>query len=73
MCDVVFTIGHSTHPLDRFITLLKQHGITALCDIRSRPYSRMNPQYNRENFRKFLQENGIAYVFLWQRAGSAER
>lgn len=70
MSDVVFTIGHSTHPLDRFVALLKQHGITALCDIRSRPYSRMNPQYNRENLQKSLIEQGIVYVFLGKELGA---
>jgi uncharacterized protein (DUF488 family) len=70
MSDVVFTIGHSTHPLDRFIALLKQHGITALGDIRSRPYSKMNPQFNRENLKQSLQENGIAYIFLGRELGA---
>ena len=70
MCEDVFTIGHSTHPMDRFIALLKQHGITALCDIRSRPYSRINPQFNRENLKKSLGENGIVYVFLGKELGA---
>jgi uncharacterized protein (DUF488 family) len=70
MPNVVFTIGHSTHPLDRFLALLQQHGITALGDIRSRPYSRMNPQFNRENLKKSLQEKGIAYIFLGQELGA---
>ena len=34
MPQTVFTIGHSTHPQDRFIVLLKKHGVTALCDVR---------------------------------------
>lgn len=70
MSNVVFTIGHSIHSIDRFMALLKQHGITALGDIRSRPYSRMNPQFNRENLKKSLQENGIAYIFLGQELGA---
>jgi uncharacterized protein (DUF488 family) len=70
MRRVVFTIGHSTHPLDRFMALLKQHNITALCDIRSRPYSRINPQFNRENLKKSLREQGIVYVFLGKELGA---
>jgi uncharacterized protein (DUF488 family) len=70
MSDVVFTIGHSVHSIDRFIALLSQHGITALGDIRSRPYSRMNPQFNRENLKQALKENGIAYIFLGQELGA---
>ena len=72
MPNIVFTIGHSTHPLDRFIALLKQHNITALCDIRSRPYSRMNPQFNRDNLKKSLEEKDIVYIFLGKELGGAE-
>jgi uncharacterized protein (DUF488 family) len=70
MSNVVFTIGHSTHPIDRFIALLEQHSISALCDIRSKPYSRVNPQFVRENLIKSLKENGILYVFLGKELGA---
>jgi uncharacterized protein (DUF488 family) len=70
MSNVIFTIGHSSHPLDHFIAILKQHCITALCDIRSTPYSRLNPQFNRENLKKSLRENGIVYVFLGKELGA---
>jgi len=73
MYNVVFTIGHSTHPLDRFIALLKRHSITALCDIRSIPYSRMNPQFNRENLKKSLRENDIVYIFLGKELGAQSK
>src|SRR6266436_5107139 len=67
---IIYTIGHSTHSLERFVALLKQHGITALCDVRSQPYSRMHPQFNRENLKQSLREHGIAYVFLGQELGA---
>lgn len=70
MPDTIFTIGHSTHPQERFIALLRQHGITALCDVRSKPYSRMNPQFNREELKTSLQECGIKYVFLGKELGA---
>jgi uncharacterized protein (DUF488 family) len=66
----VFTIGHSTHEQGRFIALLCQHGITALCDVRSKPYSRMNPQFNREELEKSLIAGGIAYRFLGKELGA---
>ena len=72
MPNIVFTIGHSTHPLDCFIAFLKQHNITALCDIRSRPYSRRNPQFNRDNLKKSLGEKDIVYIFLGKELGRAE-
>jgi uncharacterized protein (DUF488 family) len=70
MQETVFTIGHSTHPQERFIALLLQHGITALCDVRSKPYSRVNPQFNREDLKKALLEHGITYVFLGKELGA---
>lgn len=70
MSDAVYTIGHSTHSIERFIALLRQHSVTALCDVRSRPYSRMNPQFNREPLKKDLREAGIKYVFLGEELGA---
>jgi uncharacterized protein (DUF488 family) len=66
----IFTIGHSTHSLDAFVALLKQHGVTALADVRSSPYSRFNPQFNREPLEKSLKDVGIAYVFLGHELGA---
>jgi uncharacterized protein (DUF488 family) len=70
MAETIFTIGHSTHTQEYFIGLLLRHGITALCDVRSKPYSRMNPQFNREELKKSLQEGGITYVFLGKELGA---
>lgn len=70
MSEAIFTIGHSTHPQERFIAILQQHGITALGDVRSKPYSRTNPQFNREDLKKQLNEVGIAYVFLGKELGA---
>ena len=70
MEETLFTVGHSTHPRDRFIALLARHGITALCDVRSKPYSRMNPQFNKDEFRLALKEAGIRYVFLGEELGA---
>lgn len=66
----LFTIGHSTHPAERFVELLRRHGITAVSDVRSAPYSRMNPQYNREPLKELLVRSGIAYVFLGEELGA---
>jgi uncharacterized protein (DUF488 family) len=70
MPETVFTIGHSTHTQERFIALLSQHGVTALCDVRSKPYSRVNPQFNREELKKALKTHGISYVFLGKELGA---
>jgi uncharacterized protein (DUF488 family) len=68
--QTVFTIGHSTHTQEYFIGLLMRHEITALCDVRSKPYSRVNPQFNREELKQSLAACGIAYVFLGNELGA---
>jgi uncharacterized protein (DUF488 family) len=65
----VYTIGHSTHPIERFIDLLKQHGITTVADVRSSPYSRYQPQFGKDILTKFLRDSGIKYVFLGDQLG----
>jgi uncharacterized protein (DUF488 family) len=70
MSKTLYTIGHSNHPIEHFIALLQQHDITAVCDVRSQPYSRFNPQYNRETLKQSLQQHGIAYVFLGKELGA---
>jgi uncharacterized protein (DUF488 family) len=65
----VFTIGHSRHSTEAFVTLLRQHTITSVADVRSSPYSRFNPQFNKETIESDLKENGIKYVFLGRELG----
>lgn len=70
MPDTVYTIGHSNHPVDAFLALLKQHRIDAVADVRSAPYSRRHPQYRRENLKAALHEAGVHYVFLGRELGA---
>ena len=65
----VFSIGHSTHRLERFSALLQAHRIGALGDVRSVPYSRFNPQFRREPLARALGELGIEYVYLGRELG----
>ena len=66
----IFTIGHSTHTIERFIELLQQHSVTALADVRSSPFSRYNPQFNRDVLKRKLRAHGIKYVFLGRELGA---
>ena len=66
----LFSIGHSNHEIDTFISLLKKHGVTAVADVRSHPYSRFLPQFNRASLQKFLVKEGIQYVFLGRELGA---
>ncbi|HWW78746.1 MAG TPA: DUF488 domain-containing protein [Steroidobacteraceae bacterium] len=70
---MIYTIGHSKHPIDRFVALLQQHGIEALADVRSTPYSRFNPQFNREKLQASLAAAGIRYVFLGEELGARSK
>jgi len=65
----LYTVGHSTHTIEQFVRLLKMHGITAICDVRSQPYSKFNPQFNKENLRDELKNARIAFVFLGKELG----
>jgi uncharacterized protein (DUF488 family) len=60
----VFTIGHSVHPLEEFMALLKTYHIQLLVDIRTLPGSKRVPQYNKENLAPSLEAEGIAYIHM---------
>jgi uncharacterized protein (DUF488 family) len=65
----IWTIGHSNHPLARFVELLRAHGIQVVADVRSRPYSRFAPRYNRQALAEALPEHDIRYLFLGKELG----
>jgi len=60
----LFTIGHSTRPIEEFIELLRSNGIRQLIDIRTIPKSRRNPQFAAEALAKSLHDGGIDYLHL---------
>jgi uncharacterized protein (DUF488 family) len=68
--DRVYTVGHSTHSIETLIEILARHQVTAVADVRSNPYSRMNPQFNRERLRPNLSAAGIAYIFIGRELGA---
>jgi uncharacterized protein (DUF488 family) len=57
----VWTIGHSTRPLDLFLDLLQRHGVGCVADVRTVPRSRRHPQYAREALERSLPEAGLRY------------
>lgn len=65
----IWTVGHSTHELAVLLGLLRGPGIEVVADIRSQPFSRRNPQFNREGLRAALDEAGLRYVFLGAELG----
>lgn len=69
----IYTIGHSNHPIEHFLSLLGKNAITVLADVRSTPFSRFNPQFNREKLARSLAEHGIRYEFLGEELGARSK
>jgi uncharacterized protein (DUF488 family) len=59
----IFTIGHSNHPIDEFVHMLTKHAISLLVDVRSEPYSRYAPQFNKLELERSLERSGIDYRY----------
>lgn len=57
----IFTIGHSTHPIDEFMGILRAHGVKKLIDVRTVPKSRHNPQFNGNELAASLRAGGFTY------------
>jgi uncharacterized protein (DUF488 family) len=66
----LFTIGHSNLSIEAFVCLLQKHGITAVADVRSHPYSRYLPHFNKSEIKDSLSSAGIPYVFLGKELGA---
>ena len=69
MPDTVFSIGHSSHGLEAFLALLREHGISAVADVRSAPYSRYSPHFSKGALSGSLGKAGVKYVFLGRELG----
>jgi len=60
----LYTIGHSSHTPEHFIDLLQRHRIEVLVDVRSAPYSRYSPHFDRESLRDLVTAAAIKYLYL---------
>jgi uncharacterized protein (DUF488 family) len=67
--DDIFTVGHSTHPLEEFVGLLRRHSVALLVDVRQYPRSRRVPQFNSEALELSLPERGIDYLHMRELGG----
>jgi uncharacterized protein (DUF488 family) len=65
----ILTIGHSRHPLARFLALLEGAGANSVADVRSAPMSRFSPQFNRAALAASLAARDIGYAFLGKELG----
>ena len=61
---MIFTIGHSTLPIEKFLEMLRAHGVQQVVDVRTIPKSRRNPQFGQDQLPVSLEQHGIRYVHL---------
>jgi uncharacterized protein (DUF488 family) len=71
-CKTLYTIGHSTHPIEEFTGLLREHRIEILADVRSYPSSRRWPQFNQDTLREALISIDIEYQWLKSLGGGRQ-
>jgi uncharacterized protein (DUF488 family) len=69
----LFTIGHSNQPIERFLALLRDAGVTALADVRSTPFSRRFPWFSAKPLRARLEAEGVAYLAMGDALGGRPR
>ncbi len=67
--DILWTIGHSNHPLETFLDLLRRHAIEVLVDVRSSPYSGYCPHFNLEQIKPAVKAAAMQYLFLGDSVG----
>lgn len=70
---MIYTVGHSNHPIAHFLKLLRGQGVTLLADVRSTPYSRFNPQFRRDALAAALAEQNVEYLFLGEELGARSK
>ena len=68
----LYTIGHSTNTIEYFVKLLKKYEIDYLLDVRSVPYSKYMPQFNKENIREELKRESITYFHMGKYFGARQ-
>ena len=66
----IYTVGHSTISSALFLDIIKKFGISCVVDVRSTPFSRYAPQYNKDEIMHFLRNNDIQYVFMGDEFGA---
>jgi len=68
--DLIYTIGHSTQPISSFLELLQANAVSVVADVRSSPFSKYQPQFNRDSLQTELRKSRISYVFLGLELGA---
>lgn len=67
---IIYSVGHSNHEADNFVKILQGFSIDVVVDVRSAPYSKYCPQFNKETIEQVLKSSGIKYLFLGKELGA---
>jgi uncharacterized protein (DUF488 family) len=67
--DQLYTIGHSTLPIDTFMRALEEHRVQVVVDVRSYPTSKRAPQFEASSLKKSLKQQKIKYIFMGRELG----
>ncbi|MEA2018916.1 MAG: DUF488 domain-containing protein, partial [Campylobacterota bacterium] len=67
--STIYSIGHGNKTIEQFIDELKAYNIEYLVDVRTTPYSKWNPHFNKNDLIYKLKENDIGYIFLGDKIG----
>lgn len=70
--QIIYTVGHSVHPINSFIGLLVHYGVNCVVDVRSVAASRFNPQFNKKSLAGSLQDHNISYVHMPDEFGARQ-
>jgi uncharacterized protein (DUF488 family) len=65
----LYSIGHSNTDVDAFLDLLERHRIEVVADVRSSPFSRHAPHFNREQLKRALANRQVGYVYMGDELG----
>ncbi len=66
----LYTIGYSGLEIGGFLSLIANHCVDVVCDVRSTPYSTYKPDFTRASFKRHLNAAGVRYVFLGDKLGA---
>ena len=69
MQSSIYTIGHSNQEVEKFLALLKDEAIQVIVDVRSAPYSRYVPHFNKHAIEYALNAAGLKYIFMGDMIG----
>jgi uncharacterized protein (DUF488 family) len=70
MNNQIYSIGYASFSISDFLKALLNYDIDVVADVRSQPYSRFKPEFNRENLKTVLKNSNIGYAFLGDQCGA---